>query len=355
MIATTDFTIWKAFQKPEELPSVVIRDPSLPLVSIVTPSYNQGCFIRETIESVLAQDYPNLEYWVMDGGSSDDTISILKEYEHDLRFHWVSEPDHGQSNAINKGWSRCRGDILAWLNSDDTYLPGAVKHQVEALLTHKQFGVVYGDSIFIDKNGNYLSKWHSAPYNVLDLLRTSLPPQPTVFIYRHICEKIGMLNESYQFSMDTEYWVRAAKVTDFWYEPKFIATYRLHQQSKTVGSYSGFYQDWLQIANNYFADPNLSDRMKQQKYQVLASIYSRIASMEAESGSLIEMFKYLQKSVLAGGIRLRLFKSLLLLAERLLPFRFMPKMLEVWTYLKARTRQAISDFDVFQQCLLGTK
>jgi glycosyltransferase involved in cell wall biosynthesis len=342
MIATTAFTIWKPFQKPEELPPVVIRDPSLPLVSIVTPSYNQGCFIRDTIESVLTQNYPNLEYWVIDGGSSDDTILILKEYEHDLRFHWVSEPDNGQSNAINKGWSRCRGDILAWLNSDDTYLPGAIQNQVNALLEHDQLGIVYGDGVFIDQDGNHLSKWHSSPYSVLDLLCISLPPQPTVFIRRGIVEKVGMLNENYRFSMDTDYWVRAAKITDFWYEPRLIATYRLHQQSKTVGSYSGFYQDWLQIADNYFADPNLPETIKQQKHRVLASIYSKIASMEAESGSPRETFKYLQKSVSTGGIRLRLFKSLLLLIERLLPFKFMPKLLEIWTYLKTRARQAIS-------------
>jgi glycosyltransferase involved in cell wall biosynthesis len=341
-IDTADFTIWQVFPKPEELPDTVIRDPSLPLVSIVTPSYNQGCFIRDTIESVLTQNYPNIEYWVIDGGSSDHTISILQEYEHDPRFHWISESDRGQSDAINKGWCRCRGDILAWLNSDDTYLSGAVRNQVEALLSHQQFGIVYGDGAFIDQDGNHLSKWHSSTYNVLDLLRISLPPQPTVFIRRSIAEKIGMLNENYRFSMDTEYWVRASAVTDFWYEPKLIATYRLHQQSKTVGSYSGFYQDWLQIADNYFANPNLPETIKKQQHQVLASIYNKIASMEAESGSAVEMFKYLSRAIATGGIRLRLFKSFLLLSERLLPFKFMPKILEVWTYLKARTRQALS-------------
>jgi glycosyltransferase involved in cell wall biosynthesis len=342
MIENTDFVTWKIFSKLDELPPVVIHDPLLPLVSIVTPSYNQGCFIRETIESVLTQNYPNIEYWVIDGGSSDSTIAILEEYEHDSRFHWISEPDNGQSNAINKGWSRCRGDILAWLNSDDTYLPGAIKHQVDALLSHQNCGIVYGDGVFIDQDGNHLSKWHSSPYNVLDLLRISLPPQPTVFIHRSVGEKIGMINENYRFSMDTEYWVRASKVTDFWYEPKLIATYRLHQQSKTVGSFSGFYQDWLQIANDYFVDPALPEIIKNQKHQVLAGVYSKIASMEAESGSFVEMLKNLHKAVENGGIRLRLFKSPLLLTERLLPFKFMPKSLEIWTYLKTKTRQIFS-------------
>src|SRR6266498_4984769 len=102
--------------------SVPAELAGMPLVSIVTPSYNFGGFIRATIESVLTQDYPNIEYWVIDGGSTDGTVSILTEYEHDPRFHWISERDRGQSDAINKGWSRCRGDIIAWLNSDDLYL-----------------------------------------------------------------------------------------------------------------------------------------------------------------------------------------------------------------------------------------
>src|SRR4051812_10184477 len=128
---------WGNYPLPEQLPAPVIGDPALPLVSIVTPSYNQGRFIRETINSVLSQDYPNVEYWVIDGGSTDETITILREYEHDARFHWISEPDRGQSDAINKGWRRSRGEILAWLNSDDTYLPGAIRAHVQALRQHQ--------------------------------------------------------------------------------------------------------------------------------------------------------------------------------------------------------------------------
>src|SRR4051794_35419687 len=105
-------------------------DGDWPLVSIVTPSYNQGQFIRETIDSVLSQDYPNLEYWVIDAASTDQTLDVLRDYERDPRFHWISEADRGQSDAINKGWNRCQGSILAWLCSDDLYCPGAIKTQV---------------------------------------------------------------------------------------------------------------------------------------------------------------------------------------------------------------------------------
>src|SRR5258708_6136901 len=121
---------WDAYPAPDGLPKPVINDLTLPLVSIVTPSFNQGQFIRETIESVLTQDYPNIEYWVIDGGSTDETLAILREYEGDPRFHWLSEPDKGQSDAINKGLVRCHGEIFAWLNSDDVFIKEALGHVV---------------------------------------------------------------------------------------------------------------------------------------------------------------------------------------------------------------------------------
>ena len=115
-----------------------------PTVSIVTPSFNQGRFIRETIESVLSQDYPAIEYMVIDGGSTDETVSILKSYGN--RIFWISEPDSGQSDAINKGWKRATGEILTWLNSDDVYLPGAIAKAADYLQRHPNVGVVYGDA-----------------------------------------------------------------------------------------------------------------------------------------------------------------------------------------------------------------
>ena len=125
-----------------------------PLVSIVTPSFNHGEFIEDTILSVLRQGYPNLEYLVMDGKSTDGTVDILRKYEAQ-GLKWVSERDAGQSAAINKGFSMCRGEILAWLNSDDTYMPGAVQKAVDAFLQHPEAGVVYGNVNIISRSGDY--------------------------------------------------------------------------------------------------------------------------------------------------------------------------------------------------------
>src|SRR4030067_2556851 len=130
-----------------------MRDP---LVSIVTPSYNQAEFLEKTILSVINQDYPRLEYFVMDGGSTDGSLEIIKRFEHRIT-NWISEPDRGQSDAINKGWSMASGDIFAWLNSDDMYAPGAVQAAVQAFRENPEAGMVYGDAILVDRDGNELT------------------------------------------------------------------------------------------------------------------------------------------------------------------------------------------------------
>src|ERR1022692_175599 len=128
-----------------------------PLVTIVTPSYNQGCFIRATIESVLSQDYPHIEYIVMDGGSTDETASVVKDYAGRLTF--ISEKDLGQSHAINKGFRMANGSILGWLNSDDVYLPGAIRAAVDGFVRNPAAGAVYGEGYLLDRDGNVSSRF----------------------------------------------------------------------------------------------------------------------------------------------------------------------------------------------------
>src|SRR5512146_173069 len=129
--------------------------PALPKVSIITPSYNQGRFLETTIQSVLAQDYPNLEYIIVDGGSKDESVEIIKKYQQHLTW-WVSEKDKGHADALNKGFARATGEILAWLNSDDIYEPGAVSEAVAFLKEHPAVGMVYGDANLINDAGRYI-------------------------------------------------------------------------------------------------------------------------------------------------------------------------------------------------------
>jgi len=204
-----------------------------PLVSIVTPSFNQGRFIRETIESVLGQGYPDIEYLVIDGGSTDETVEILQEY--DDRLIWVSERDRGQAEAINKGWRRAQGTVLAYLNSDDTYLPGAVERAAACLEEHPDAGAVYGEGYHVDEGGKVLERYPTEPFSMARLEETCFICQPTVFLRREVVERVGYLDESLQYCMDYDLWIRMAQVARFAYTPHYLATTRLHADTKTLG------------------------------------------------------------------------------------------------------------------------
>lgn len=235
---------------PQNLPPVVINDPTLPLVSVVTPSYNQGRYIRETITSVLEQDYPNLEYWVIDGGSTDDTVAILRTYEDDPRFHWLSKPDRGQADAVNKGWVRSRGAILGWLNSDDTYLPGAIRAQVAVLQAHPHIGLVYGDAIYTDSDGQLGQLYRTRAFDRCRFLSVSAMAQPSVFLRRELVEQYGLLDTQLSHSIDYELFVRLLWATDFYYNRRTIATYRVHESSKTFNNARLSISEAVQIARH---------------------------------------------------------------------------------------------------------
>ena len=203
----------------------------VPLVSVVTPSLNHGRFIRETIESVLTQSYPRIEYLVMDGGSTDETVEILTSYGQ--RFAWVSERDSGQTQAINKGWRRARGAILAYLNSDDTYLPGAVQRAVEAFAAHPDAGAVYGEGYHVDEGGRVIERYPTEPFDMARLAETCFISQPTVFLRRDVVERLGYLDESRRYCMDYDLWIRVAHVARFVHVPAYLANTRVHSATVT--------------------------------------------------------------------------------------------------------------------------
>jgi glycosyltransferase involved in cell wall biosynthesis len=225
-------------------------DAGLPLVTVVTPSLNQGRFIRETIESVLGQGYGAIEYLVMDGGSSDETIEILKDYGS--RLTWVSEPDRGQASAINKGWRGGRGAIVAYLNSDDTYLPGAVERAVSALQASPAAGAVYGEGYHVDAAGRVLDRYPTEPFNLDRLAETCFICQPTVFLRREVVERVGYLDETLQYCMDYDLWIRVGRVTTFAQVSDFLATTRLHADTKTLGRRAQAHAEILRTVRQHF-------------------------------------------------------------------------------------------------------
>jgi len=206
-----------------------------PSVSIVTPSYNQGQFIEETIRSVLLQGYPHLEYLIIDGGSTDGSVDIIRKYEPWLAY-WVSEPDRGQSHAINKGWERATGDILAYLNSDDLYCPGAIGRAMEGLRENPEYALVYSDGLWIDETSFHWKPCKSGPLDARHLLtvKGTYIPQPTVFMRRSGLMAVGGLDKSLHMAMDFDLWVKLALRYPLGYlEGRPLAMLRDHALKKT--------------------------------------------------------------------------------------------------------------------------
>jgi glycosyltransferase involved in cell wall biosynthesis len=207
-----------------------------PLVSIVTPSYNQQRYLEETILSVINQDYPALEYIVIDGGSTDGSVEIIKKYQDKLTG-WVSESDLGQTDAINKGFDRSQGDIMAWLNSDDIYHVGAIRSAVEFLQEHPDIGMVYGDTDLIDEDSRRIGRFNAKQTNYQRLMRGGVYiPQPAAFWRRDLWERSGPLDTSFYFAMDYDLWVRFAKIAPIQYLPQLWASFRIHDGGKTTNS-----------------------------------------------------------------------------------------------------------------------
>ena len=222
-----------------------------PLVTVVTPSFNQGRFIRATIESVLEQDYPRIEYLVIDGGSTDETVSILREYSDRLR--WVSESDGGQAHAINKGWRQARGSLVAYLNSDDVYLPGAIAQAVAALEAHPEAAAVYGEGYHVDEAGQIIDRYPTESFDPDRLRERCFICQPTVLLRRDAVERVGYLDESLRYCMDYDLWIRlaqAGKVLS--HTPHYLASTRLHADAKTLNQRGPAHAEILRVVHRHF-------------------------------------------------------------------------------------------------------
>lgn len=217
----------------------------LPLVSVVTPSFNQGQYIEETIRSVLEQDYPHIEYWVIDGGSTDTTLQVLHRYSD--RVSWVSEADRGQSHAINKGWQRSTGQILAWLNSDDIYKPWAVRTAVEAFRAHPETALVYGELDIVTADRKFLQKAPIEPPNINRLLFGNIIGQPNAFVARWAIDQVGAVNEDLRYEMDHELWLRVVSSYPAHFMPGVLAEFRIHDVCKNYAETDRFAPEWLRV------------------------------------------------------------------------------------------------------------
>lgn len=243
-----------------------------PLISIITPSFNQAQFLEATIRSVLDQKYPNIEYIIVDGGSTDNSLDIIRQYDSQISW-WISEPDQGQAEAINKGLSRAQGEIIGWINSDDFYLPNALKHIAQFFASNPAVALVYGNVMSVDEYAIPFHLQSFKPYTLEDLMAFQIISQPGVFFRREVLSRTGLLDPSLHFLLDHHLWLRIAAIGPISYLPITLAAARYHPSAKNIAQASSFSQEIFRIVEwmkNY--DP-LRNRFEKNKARILGGAY----------------------------------------------------------------------------------
>lgn len=275
-----------------------------PRISIVTPSFNQGAFLEQCICSVLDQNYPNLEYILIDGGSTDNSFEIIKKYKQHLTF-WVSEPDCGQSAAINKGCQQATGEIVAWLNSDDFYLPGSLARIAEIYQQQPGASFYFGDGYIADKSGTKKCAFFPAKPITYDqqlfIFGLNYVLQPAAFINKQFLLQTGKLGVSLRYGMDFDLWARLAKLAEPVFVPEFLAVAREYETTKTATGSFARIEELRRIAEKhsnipitpgivlYFLD-TLRKSCREHSDIFSASYIQAIKTFEAATGDLLKSF-----------------------------------------------------------------
>lgn len=278
---------------------MVSNNLSNPKISIITPSFNQGSFIEETILSVLDQNYPNIEYIIIDGGSTDESVDIIRKYDDKLTF-WVSESDDGQADAINKGLQKATGDWVGFLNSDDILKPGALHKIAESSQSDNPDWICGGVHIFGNDGADYGIKQPSPSRQIADwLVYDAQVPQQGSFWKRELISKVGLMNTSFHFAFDMEYWIR---LVTYDYFPKIIpdtlAGFRIHEITKSMGGRSKFIQEHRRILDQYAEMISKKDQTKTEKKlrRMMAEALVYDSASHAESGNSEKARRLLSES-----------------------------------------------------------
>jgi len=242
------------------------------LVSIITPSFNQATYLEQTILSVLGQDHPRIEYIVVDGASTDNSVDIIRKYESKLAW-WVSEKDNGQADAINKGFARATGEIIAWLNSDDYYLAGAVSAAVRIFEEHPEVVLAYGNMLAVDEHGKTFNTLNYKQLTLEDLLCFQIIGQPAVFMRRSALEATGRLDPAFHFLLDHHLWIRLAQQGKILHVPQTWAAARYHAEAKNRARAAEFGHEAFRILGEVTRDNHLAPVLAKVNRRALASAH----------------------------------------------------------------------------------
>lgn len=270
-----------------------------PLISCVIPAYNREFFLRRTIDSVLNQDYPHVECIVIDGGSTDGSVEILKSYGD--RIRWVSEPDEGHSDAINKGWKMAKGEVLAWLNADDVWaVPNAASIVARYMSEHPEIDLLYGDCGLIDIDGNVVSVLPARDWN-LEYAVTHCDHvvyQPAAFIRREILEKVGWLDTSFYQKKDHELWLRIALAGTIRHIPEVLA-YASNHEGLTFDGWTAA-PACVQITRTFFKLEGVPPSLRPKQRRAVSNSYLRGAAYAWAGGRLWSLaLRYVVAAVVA--------------------------------------------------------
>ena len=245
----------------------------LPLVTIITPAYNRAAYLKEVIASVLDQEYPRVEYIVLDDGSKDNTVEILKQ--HEGRIRWESHPNMGETRTVNKGFRMASGDIICVVNSDDPLLPGAISEIVKYMVAMPETIVAYPDWKMIDENGRTIRYMRTFDYNYIDMLRWHhCIPGPGSFFRREIAEKLHGRDSQFRYVGDFDFWLRAGLKGHFVRVPKILATFRMHSESASVKEHSEVMaEEHIRLVNSIYEMPDLPAEVLKVRKEAYSSAY----------------------------------------------------------------------------------
>lgn len=253
------------------------------LVSIITPSYNQAAFLEQTIQSVLGQEGVPVEYLIVDGGSTDGSVEIIRKHADQLAW-WVSERDAGQAEAINKGLQLAKGEIVAWLNSDDLYAPGAIAQAAATFQANPEAGLVFGDAVTIDPAGRQIGRFVFGDWGLDELMGFRIICQPAVFMRRTTLEQAGYLDTSYHYLLDHQLWLRIARLSPICHVSQVWAQARHHPGAKNVAQPEGFSRETLRLLAWMETQPDLAPRLAAHRRRIEAGAYRLSARYLLDGG-----------------------------------------------------------------------